>query len=191
IGYPIFGPKVENITGLEHLPRKGGFIIAANHVDWLDGFYIAVALGRRRNIPVYFLTKSNYYRWTTLALQIPRQKSAIVDQAVQYLKSGKVICNFPEGQRNTGKRLLPGRTGTVRMAIAADVPIVPLGITCSPGKNMAQSLVYLMSNRHPVRLAIGRPLAVTAPDGEITADYLTAMTEQLMRAIAPLAGKTL
>ncbi len=189
VAYPLFKPKLQDIAGVEHLPRKGGFIIAANHVDWLDGFYIAVAVGLHRRIPVYFLTKTNNYWWTTLALQIPAQPSAIVDQAVTHLRSDKVICNFPEGQRNPTKKLLPGRTGTVRMALQAGVPIVPFGIACSSGKNVAQSLLYLMSNNHAVRIRIGKPIRLTPP-GEMTSEFLTRAADRVMRAIAPLCGKT-
>lgn len=189
VAYPLFQPKIRNIAGVEHLPRQGGFIIAANHVDWLDGFYIAVAISLHRRIPVYFLTKTNNYWWTTVTLRIPSQPSAIVDQAVAHLRRGKVICNFPEGQRNPAAKLLAGRTGTVRMALRADVPIIPLGITCSSGKNVAQSLLYLMSKNHAVRIRIGKPIRFSSP-GEVTGDFLTGATARVMRAIAPLCGKT-
>lgn len=190
IAYPLFKPKVQDVIGLEYIPRRGGFIIAANHVDWLDGFYIAVAIGLNLGRPVYFLTKSNNYRWTTVALKIPRQPQAIIDQASKYLHGGKAICNFPEGQRNASRKLLPGKTGTVRMAIEAQVPIIPLGITCSAGKNMGQSLLYLMSNNHQVKIKIGKALTIPVPADGLSRDFLETQTERVMRAIAPLAGKT-
>lgn len=188
LGYPIFKPKLQQVTGVHHLPASGGYVIAANHVDWLDGFYIAAAIGSARDIPVYFVSKSNNYRWTTITIQIPEKPSAVVDTAVKYLRAGRVICNFPEGQRNFTHTLLPGKTGTVRMAIEAGVPIIPVGITCTPGRNMAQSVLYLLSNKHPVSLRIGRPLVFSATDNT-GPKFLRESTDQVMRAIAPLAGK--
>ena len=187
----MFTQNIERLSGLEHLPKRGGYILAANHVDFLDGFYLIAVVGTHRKIPVYFLTKSNTYRWTSVTVKIPtKQRGAIVDFAVTYLQRGHVICNFPEGQRNNTNKLLPGKTGTVRMAMAAGVPVVPVGITCSAGRNMAQSMYYLFSQRHPVHIAFGKPLNFTMPEnGKITNELLADHTATLMRAIAPLAGK--
>jgi len=165
--------------------------ISPDHVDWLDGFYIAAALGIARDVPVYFLTKSNNYWWTTVTLQIPAdRRESVVDMASEYLQSGKVICNFIEGQRNTGRLLLPGKTGAVRMAMAAGVPVVPLGIACRPGKTMAKSLVKLFSSGQDVHIRIGKPIHLPPMDpNEASAAKLKEETQNIMRAIAPLAGK--
>ena len=101
-----------------------------------------------------------------------------------------MICNFAEGQRNTGRLLLPGKTGAVRMALAADVPVVPLGITCLPGRTMAQSLMYLLSNKHGVKIRIGRPIHFGHIDPDTqSVEILRDATKQVMQSIAPLAGK--
>ncbi len=191
IAYPLFRPKLHEVRGTEHLPKRGGFVIAANHVDWLDGFYIAAAVGQARDVPVYFLTKSNNYWWTSVAVQIPADRRGdIVDTAVQYLRRGKVICNFIEGQRNTAQTMLRGKTGSVRMAMAAGVPVVPLGITCHPGKNMAESLMYLFSNKQAVEIRIGRAIHFGQTDpASLSAGQLQTATAKVVRAIAPLSNK--
>lgn len=187
--YPPFRKKVTTIDGLDNFPARGGCIIAANHVDWLDGFYIAATVDHHFHRPVHFLTKSGNYWWTTLAVQIPPDRGAIVDTAVQKLQAGQVICNFPEGERSPDGKLQPGKTGTVRMAAAASVPVVPLGITCDAGRNMGQSLQFLLSRAHPVDLRFGPPLSFTVPPTGVTAEWLTSETERLMNVIAPLCGK--
>ncbi len=189
IGYPLFQSKIEEVRGVEHLPKKGGYIIAANHVDWLDGFFIATAVGQARHVPVYFLTKSKYYWWTTVIIPIPKRKGDIIDQTVRHLRRGKVITIFPEGQRNPTSKLWPGKTGAVRMAMAAGVPVIPLGITCSYGRNVGQSLVNLMSKNHRVRIHIGKPLEFPSPDG-LSHELLHRQTERLMKSIATLCHKT-
>lgn len=187
--YPIFNAKLGQAEGLEHLPNSGGYIVACNHVDWLDGFYVAAAVGRARKVATHFLTASNNYRWTTIAIQIPADRGAIITTAVGQLQAGKVICNFPEGQRNSTNQLLPGKTGTIRMAATAGVPIIPAGITCDSGRNMGQSLQFLLSPSHSVRLRFGAPLQSTPPTSGLSAEWLATETERLMRAIAPLCGK--
>ncbi len=189
--YPMFLAKIKKTEGLENLPRRGGFLIAANHVDWLDGFYIAAAVGEYLNRPVYFLTKTNNYWWTTLTIQIPTSaRGTIVDTAVKQVTKGKIICNFPEGVRNDNKTLVPGKTGTARIAMMAGVPIIPLGISCDSGRTMAQSLLYALSAQHPVTLRVGPPLTFSRQRVDpAPADVRTA-TAAIMRAIAPLAGKS-
>lgn len=188
---PLFQPKVTDIRGLEHLPKKGGYVIAANHVDWLDGFYIAAALYHYSRIKVHFLTKSNNYWWTTATVQIPSTaRGTVIDAAVAALRRGQVVCNFIEGQRNTSGLLLPGKTGTVRMAIAAAVPVVPLGLSCAPGKTMAESVKYLVARGHPVRIRIGRPIHFPkAETSNLSYAELREATRRVMNAIAPLAAK--
>lgn len=186
---PRFKQKIVGIDGIENCPANGGFILAANHVDWLDGFYLIAAIDAAQHRPVHFLTQTNNYWWSTIALPIPAERSAIITAATRYLQSGKIICNFPEARRNSTKYLLPGKTGTVRMAATAGVPIVPVGITCDSGRNMGQSLQFLLSSAHPVRLRFGAPLRCSIPSSGISAEWLTTETERLMRAIAPLCDK--
>ncbi len=191
--YPIFVGKTKRVEGLEHLPTSGGFLIAANHVDWLDGFFIAATIARQLHRPVYFLTKTNNYWWTTMTIQIPTSnRGAIISKAIDQLQAKRIICNFPEGERNTTTKLRPGKTGTVRMALLSGVPIIPLGISCDAGRTMAQSLRYLLSAQHPVRLRFGRPIILGQKRSEdIRAQDADMGTAAVMSAIAPLAGKTL
>src|SRR5690349_6780008 len=87
IGYPLFKPKLRRVTGAENLPSAGGYLLAANHVDWLDGFYIAAAVGLANGTPVHFLSASNNYWWTTITIQIPGEhRGEIVDVAAAHLK---------------------------------------------------------------------------------------------------------
>lgn len=191
--YPFFLGKTKNIEGLEHLPTSGGFLIAVNHVDWLDGFYIAAAVDHHLHRPVYFLTKTNNYWWTTLTIQIPSSnRGLIISKAVDQVQVGRIICNFPEGERNNAQQLKPGKTGTARMALIAGVPVVPLGLSCDAGRTMAQSLQYLLSARHPVTLRFGQPIRLGQKRAEdIRAEDVTKGTAAIMSAIASLAGKTL
>lgn len=187
--FPFFRPKLNDISGWENLPVSGGYVLAINHIDWLDGFYIAAAFWLHRHIKVHFLTKSNNYWWTSVAVQIPPSEAgSIIDHAVTTLRSGKVIGNFIEGQRNDDAKLLPGKTGTVRMAMAAGVPIVPVGITCSAGKNMLESISFLRSNDKHVRIRIGQPVELKIPVS-VDETYLRAVTNEVMNAISPLCGK--
>lgn len=188
--FPIFESALSGLEGAEQLPTDGGFIIASNHVDWLDGFFIGAAVWRARRRPVYFLTRSKYYWWSSVILPIPKQKRDIVEHAAAHVRDGKAIVIFPEGQRNPTNQLLPGKTGVVRTAMATGAPVVPLGLTCPAGRNVGQSLLRVLFHRQPVRVRIGPPLTFSAPSGQITNEWLHQETQRLMAAIAPLCGKT-
>ena len=189
IAYPLFGKKLEPLIGIENLPTHGGYILAANHVDWLDGFYVSAAVGTTRHVPVNFLTGTNNYWWTTIAIQIPKDRSQLIPFVAKEIQQGKVVCNFPEGQRNTDRQLLPGKTGTVRLAAEAGVPIIPVGIQCDSAPSMSQAISNVFSNNHRVSIAFGAPISIQIPPGGISSEQLNAETERLMRAIAPLCNK--
>lgn len=190
VGLPIFSPSI-TVRGEDNLPPSGGFLLAANHVDWLDGFFISTAVLQAQKSPVYFLSTSNYYWWTSVTIQIPDRQASIIDTAVTQLRRGKIICNFPEGARNSNQQLLPGKTGTVRMAVLAGVPVIPLGITCSSHRTMGQSFLNVLARREKVQLSFGVPLTFAAPPEGFSKDWLDQETIRLMKAIAPLCHKTL
>lgn len=186
---PLVSRNLESVTGTEYLPATG-FVLAPNHVDWLDGFYLAAAIERATGRRTKFLTASNNYRWTGVAVQIPEQsRGEILQYAVQELKAGTIVCNFPEGQRNDTEVMMPGKTGCVRMAMLAGVPIVPTGIIADPGRTFGTSVKMGMSGEHPVSIAFGRPMTIIPPPGELTHEWLESETRRLMAAIANLCRK--
>lgn len=186
---PIVGRNLSQVTGADHIP-SGGCILAPNHVDWLDGFYVAAAIERVQHRRTKFLTASNNYRWTGVAVQIPDQsRGEILSYAVQELTAGSIVCNFPEGQRNTTDTIMVGKTGCIRMALEADVPIVPVGIIADSGASFAASVRMGLSGRHPVAIHFGEPIRISLSSGEPTREWLNNETHRLMVAIAKLCGK--
>lgn len=189
--YPLFKGMFSQIGGGEHVPAKGPYLLAANHIDYLDGFFIAMAMRELNGHEVYFLTKSNNYWWTRAALPIdPARKSDSIDDAVKYLHEGRVICNFIEGSRNINPHLLQGKTGTARLSLLADVPVIPVGIAGPSGKNFLQSLTNLITERGSVRIAFGAPIDLSPFKGKgLEYDLLQEATLAIMRGIVPLTEK--
>ena len=51
------------VEGLENVPKKGAAIVAANHVSFLDSFFIPLVIPRRK---VTYLAKADYFKsWKT------------------------------------------------------------------------------------------------------------------------------
>ncbi|MFH1367062.1 MAG: lysophospholipid acyltransferase family protein [Patescibacteria group bacterium] len=188
---PLFRPKFKEINGLSNLPQNGSFILAANHIDYLDGYFISFGLEIRKKLDIYFLSKTKNYWWAGSTLPIdPQDREKSLRQAVNYLQQGKIICNFIEGKRNPEKYLLEGRTGTARMALKARVPVIPVGITCPINRTFPGALASLLTHNHQAIINIGQPISFEKYYGQdITKPLLIELTREVMKKISPLCGK--
>lgn len=188
---PIFRRKLAEVSGTDHLPERGPYILAANHIDFLDGFYIAAAVHEARRHQVYFLTKSNNYWWTQATISIDSaRRSASIDDAFSHLRAGKIICNFIEGERNPNPRLLQGKTGIARLALVTNAPVIPVGIVGPGGATFLQSLTNLLTGARDVTIRFGPPVDLTEFRGlDLEYKTLQAATHEIMRQLVPLCGK--
>jgi 1-acyl-sn-glycerol-3-phosphate acyltransferase len=126
-------------AGLEHLPRVGGYVLAANHVSNFDPWALGMAIFPRRFLR--FMAKSELF-WFPLgavigaggAFKVRRGTGDVeaIRVAEELAREGHVIAMFPEGtRRQKGLRKkwqAEVHTGAARIALGADVPLVPAGI---------------------------------------------------------------
>lgn len=126
--------SARNISGREHIPPSGGFILASNHASHLDPPILAVASPRQMT----YLAKIELFSNPLFAKVIgalgafPIRRGAgdreAFDLAVNLLRQGYALVVFPEGTRTHDGRLQRIRIGAAMMALAAGVPIVPARI---------------------------------------------------------------
>src|SRR5947208_7961237 len=93
-------------TGLEHLPKTGGYVLAANHTSNLDPWPLGIPLFPRRWLR--FMAKSELYWWPLSlvldacgAFKVRRgagDEEAIAT-AVELVRAGEIVVMFPEGTR--------------------------------------------------------------------------------------------
>src|ERR1043165_3681673 len=91
-----------------------------------------------------------------------------LDAAVPVLKSGELVGLFPEGTRSPDGRLYRGRTGVARLAVAAGVPIVPVGLLRTE-KVQPIGQPYPMLFRGKIRVKFGKPIETTGRSDDRTA----------------------
>lgn len=162
----LLGPV--EVEGTPNIPREGGFILLANHQSLLDPVLLQAVLPR----PLHTLTKSTQFAapgmgWLLPALHaIPVRRYRVDAQAVRtllrILREGGGVGIYPEGERSWDGRLQPLRRGTVRVVLAAGVPVIPCGIE---GSWALWPRWSARPRRHRVRIRIGAPLDLGPPAG--------------------------
>jgi 1-acyl-sn-glycerol-3-phosphate acyltransferase len=125
-----------DVSGLERLPEKEPFILAANHHNYLDGIVLGVAVPR----PISFLVMPRVYhasplhppfhrRIGSIPVNLERPDPGAIKSALRVLEEGGVVGIFPEGPFSREGRLMPGQSGVAMIALRAGVPVVPAAVT--------------------------------------------------------------
>jgi 1-acyl-sn-glycerol-3-phosphate acyltransferase len=193
----LYGIKVE---GIENIPKKGAAIIAANHVSFLDSFFIPLVVRFRK---VTYLAKADYFKsWKTawffkMAGQIPieregGEKSEVaLNTALKVLREGNLLGIYPEGTRSpNGKLLHRGRTGVARLALAGGVPIVPCGLVGTDEVQPKDAKFPKLIGRPKVVVRFGRPLDFSRHADQAHDRFvLRSITDELMYEIMQLSGQ--
>jgi len=178
------------VDGLEHLPARGPYIIAANHHNYLDGVVLAVTAPG----PVAFLVMPRVWRATPLhplfhrhigsiPLTLARPDVGALRRALQALRAGAVVGIFPEGPFSVSGRLEQGLPGVALLALRSGVPVVPAGI-----RGTYEALVnrrLYVPRRRPLGVTFGRPRVFASEDGQ-RRTARTAVTKRIMDDIAAL-----
>jgi 1-acyl-sn-glycerol-3-phosphate acyltransferase len=179
------GIKIE-FEGLENIPDRGGAVIALNHTSYVDWLPASLAAYRRRR-RLRFLIKGEMQEVRAVNYVIKHIKLIPVDRtagaaayaaAVQRLKEGELIGLHPEATISRSFELRPFKTGAARMALEAQVPIVPLivwGAQRIWGKDHPKNLFRA---NIPISVVAGRPLP---PLGD--AEQLNATLRQRMNSL--------
>ena len=176
------------VTGKENVPRSGRLIVVANHLSYADPSMVATALPR----PVRFLAKDTLFehpisRWflTTYGAHPLRRGSMDVRAyrwARRILESDRALVLFPEGTRGDGG-LGPGQPGVARLALATGSPLLPVSVT---GTAHMGPWWRVLCPSGRIRVRIGEPFRLPAPDGPPSRETLTDLTDRIMLSIAAL-----
>jgi 1-acyl-sn-glycerol-3-phosphate acyltransferase len=188
--------------GLENLP-KGGYILVANHLSYLDPLAFAYSVYFHMKRAPHYLAKEALFRIPLLGGllpkfgQIPVYRSGRVNDepmkaAKEFLKAGQVVVIFPEGTLTRDPDIWPmrGKAGAVRLAVEMGLPIVPAAHWGVAQVNGPYSKKMSPNPFHIVRVKIGKPMRFDELDkNNLSTASLAAATESVMHAIANLVGE--
>jgi 1-acyl-sn-glycerol-3-phosphate acyltransferase len=173
--------------GVENLPPSGGFVLAANHTSNLDPWPLGMPLWPGRFLR--FMAKKELFWWPlgpiiSLGGAFPVRRGEgdveAIHKAIELARKGHVVAMFPHGTRRRKglvKRHQPrAHSGAARIALEADVPLVPAAIA---GTDRLSRLARL-------RVRYGEPLPLDDLRDLDRGAAAREATERLMAEIARL-----
>ena len=204
--YVLLGPLMRvlarpTVEGLDRIPEHGGAILASNHLAVADSFLLPLLVRRR----ITFLAKREYFTqpgllgWLKKMFfmgvgQVPVDRSsgsaaqAALDTAVRLLREGTLLGIYPEGTRSPDGRLYKGKTGVARMALEANVPVIPVAMIGTDELNPIGSRMW---RPHHVHIRIGEPLDFSRYAGMAGDRFIErSMTDEIMYTLMELTGQT-
>jgi 1-acyl-sn-glycerol-3-phosphate acyltransferase len=119
------------VRGKEYIPKKGGFILASNHVSYLDPIAVGVACPRKLNFMArHDLFSNHWFSWLMSrvgAFAIKRDSADLsaLKKAMQYVRNGEPIVLFPEGSRRFNGTSTEPQPGIGFLAMKLNVPVIP------------------------------------------------------------------
>ena len=190
-GFRLLGQRI-TMTGTEHVPREGGVLIACNHVGYVDFVYGGLAANPSGRL-VRFMAKREIFDHPVGGplmrslhhIEVDRGEGlASFRTAVDFLQQGEAVGIFPEATISRSMDLKEFKTGAVRIAAEAGVPIVPV-ILWGTQRMMTKDHPRDFSRGKTISLSVGEPMH---PDGSDpvgqTAQLRDRMSSMLDDAIA-------
>ena len=178
--------------GLGNIPARGGAVVAINHTGYID-FLPAALAAKHRGRRMRFMIKAEMEQEKVVGYLIRHAGTIPVDRragagaysvAVQALRAGELVGVYPEATISRSFELKEFKTGAVRMAIEADVPILPLIVWGAHRLWTKDHPRALGRNRIPVAVVVGEPIPPAGPVSELSNTLRASMNTLLERAQA-------
>lgn len=188
--FRVLGQRFE-MTGTEHVPKSGGVLLAYNHIGYVDFVYGGLAANPSGRL-VRFMAKREIFdnkfggplMRSLHHIQVDRGEGlASYHTALDYLKNGEAVGIFPEATISRAMELKEFKTGAVRIAAAAGVPLVPV---------ILWGTQRMMTKDHPRDFSRGKTIAIrVGPPLHPTGENPVAETAELHRVMSSMLDETI
>ena len=174
------------MTGTEHIPTSGGALLACNHMSFVD-YLMQGFPGVKQGRFTRFVAKKELFSHSKTGpimrgchhISIDRSAGAAgMAECVERLKAGEVVGIFSEGTISQSYVIKDVKTGTVRIAAEAGVPVIPV-VVWGTQRIMAKGR-KLDPRHHHVSIAVGEPMPVTGEDAAAETAELKRRMEALL-----------
>jgi 1-acyl-sn-glycerol-3-phosphate acyltransferase len=178
------------LTGTDNVRRSGGVLLAYNHVSYVDFIYGGFAARPSRRL-VRFMAKREIFDHPVTGPLMRSMHHIEVDRgegvasfhtAVDYLKAGEAVGIFPEATISRSMELKEFKSGAVRIAAAAGVPIVPV---------ILWGTQRMITKDHPRDFSRGKTIAINVGEAlHPTGEDPVAETAELRDRMASMLADT-
>ncbi|GGM18829.1 lysophospholipid acyltransferase family protein [Micromonospora yangpuensis] len=179
------------VEGSEHVPSTGGAVLASNHVSYLDFIFCGLGAQQSGRL-VRFMAKSEVFDHKVSGPLMRGMKHIPVDRqagassfraAVEALRGGEVVGVFPEATISRSFTVKELKSGTVRMARSAKVPVLPVALWGTQ-RLWTKGRPRNLTRRHtPITILVGEPMDPTAHRDA------NAMAEELRSRLSALVDR--
>lgn len=123
-------------VGTENIPQEGAFILACNHIHFVDPAVLLANFPR----PIHYMAKAEAFKYKITAWLLAhinafpvsrgRSDKSSINYAVKLIKSGHIIGIFPEGTRSKDLKPHKAKAGVALIARQTQADILPCSIYC-------------------------------------------------------------
>ncbi len=191
--FRVLDMKIE-IDGAEHIPSTGGAVLASNHVSYLDFIFCGLGAQPAKRL-VRFMAKDAVFRHKISGPLMRGMRHIPVDRdagaasfraATEALRNGEVVGVFPEATISESFTVKELKSGAVRLARTAKVPLIPMAVW-GPHRLWTKGHKKELTKRHvPVLIKIGE--AIEMPKGT-SPDALTAILKERLSGLLDAAQR--
>jgi 1-acyl-sn-glycerol-3-phosphate acyltransferase len=179
------------ISGTENIPKKGGGLIASNHIGYIDWIFNGLAAEKQGRV-VRFMAKKEAFEGPVGAVMrsfhhIPVDRGdgeGSLRRAIDYCRAGELVGIYPEATISRSFEVKEFKTGAVRIAAEAGVPLIPMAIWGTQLFKTKDHPSDMWGRGKTVALSVGPPIEVGGADPVVATGTLRA-------AIADLLEKTI
>ena len=174
----VYRPKV---VGRENMPKDTAAIVCPNHVHALDSTLI-ISMNKRhiKTLAKEELFRNKFFKFLAdlygiYPVKANNKSMESIKVSLKILKNNELLMIFPEGTRNGMAKGVKPKDGAIKLAIKANVPIIPVGV---------------QGNFKPfrkVKVNIGKPIYYSKYKDEVNnKEVMDKLTEELMKTIVKL-----
>ena len=190
--FRLLGQRFQ-MTGTEHVPRSGGVLLAYNHISYVDFVYGGLAADPSGRL-VRFMAKRELFDHAAVGpfmrslhhIEVDRAAGeSSMTTALEYLKAGEAVGIFPEATISRAMELKEFKSGAVRIAAEAGVPLVPV-VLWGTQRMMTKDHPRDFSRGTTIAITVGEPMHPTPDDNAVaqTAELHRRMNLMLEETIA-------
>jgi 1-acyl-sn-glycerol-3-phosphate acyltransferase len=179
------------VTGYEHLPKEGSYVIATNHLGIADApiaFYaldrwdMFVMVGEKWNEKAFFRFLGKYFNFIFIDRYNPDIKA--LRHVIHVMEDDNILVIAPEGTRSRTGALIEAKPGVSYLATKLNRPIVPVALTGTEDKVLFGRLKRL--HRAHITVTAGPAFTLPPLPKQNRDEILKQYTDEIMCHIAAI-----